>query len=166
MTISTISNKPYQSLPKAALMQMRLISLLWLFFLLLLLIPMYFLLMPVLDALSSQLLTVCLLIIMTLLTILYWFLTAIQYRYTGYHLDEDGFAIRQGMLWRHEVFVLRSRVQHIDITNHPLSRFLGLAKLHVYTAGTKLGSISLDGLSRAEAEYIRDQLITADTDTL
>lgn len=90
----------------------------------------------------------------------------IQYNYTAYHIDEEGVLIRQGLLWRAETFVLRSRVQHIDVLQDPMSRLFGLATIKVYTAGTKLGSISLSGLGKLEAEYIRNELITLDVDTL
>lgn len=173
--LTAISNTSYQRLPIQALWQMRIAALFWVLLLTAIIVAVLGLVFPIFilssgeanpalaHALAPSRIALPIFII---LLALYWLLTGIQYRFTGYALGDDGFAIRQGMLWRRETFVLRSRVQHIDIARSPLARALGLAKLQVYTAGTKLGSIGLNGLSLPAAEAIRDELITDVSDTL
>ncbi len=89
-----------------------------------------------------------------------------RYRRTSYALDAAGLRIRRGLVWRSETLVPRSRVQHTDINRGPLDRRFGLATLKVYTAGTKLASVSLDGLPEARAIELRDALVAADDDAV
>jgi membrane protein YdbS with pleckstrin-like domain len=85
---------------------------------------------------------------------------------TAFLLDAGGLRIRRGIAWRSETLVPRSRVQHTDLNRGPLDRRLGLATLKVYTAGTKLASVSLDGLPEARALELRDALVNADDDAV
>ncbi len=77
---------------------------------------------------------------------------------TRWRLDDDGFGVRRGHLWRRDTRVPGSRVQHIDIQRGPLERAFGLSTLIVHTAGTQNSSVSLAGLDQAEAERLRDAL--------
>lgn len=85
---------------------------------------------------------------------------------TAFALDEGGLRIRRGVAWRSETLVPRSRVQHTDLNRGPLDRRLGLATLKVYTAGTKLASVALDGLPEARAAALRDALVNHDDDAV
>ncbi len=60
----------------------------------------------------------------------------------------------------------RSRVQHTDINRGPIDRWLGLAELKVHTAGTRLASISLGGLSEQQARDLRNALLGEDDDAV
>ena len=57
-------------------------------------------------------------------------------------------------------------MQHIDLNRGPLDRRFGLATLKVYTAGTKLASVSVDGLPEARAAQLRDALVSHDDDAV
>ncbi len=83
----------------------------------------------------------------------------LAYRWTRYGVSERGVEIRRGWLWRRALTVPRSRVQHTDVTQGPLMRKLGIAKLTIYTAGTVNNSVELSGLSHSRAESIRDFLV-------
>jgi membrane protein YdbS with pleckstrin-like domain len=95
-----------------------------------------------------------------------WRYAAAAYARTQFALDEAGLRIRRGIVWRSETLVPRSRVQHIDLNRGPLDRRYGLATLKVYTAGTKLASVSVDGLHEARAAELRDALVTSDDDAV
>lgn len=84
---------------------------------------------------------------------------ALRYRYTSYRVDPQGLRIRRGVLWRSEISIPRSRVQHTDVSRGPVERGFDLATLIVHTAGTENASISLGGLRMARAHAIRDYLI-------
>lgn len=81
-----------------------------------------------------------------------------RYRYTHWLLDDDGFALRRGRLWRSETRVPGSRVQHLDISRGPLERRFGLATLVIHTAGTKQSAVTVPGLDADDAERLRDHL--------
>lgn len=88
------------------------------------------------------------------------------WRRTRYRLDEDGLLIQRGVFWRSETRVARSRVQHTDIDHGPIDRWLGLADLRVHTAGTRLSSVRLGGLSDAQAQALRDALLSQSDDAV
>ena len=81
------------------------------------------------------------------------------YRWTRYVVDDQFLEISRGRLLRRVITVPRSRVQHTDVVDGPLLRRFGLANLNIYTAGTQHAMVQLRGLSRADANRIRDGLI-------
>ncbi|WP_257644260.1 PH domain-containing protein [Luteimonas salinisoli] len=81
-----------------------------------------------------------------------------KYRYTHWLLDDDGFALRRGRLWRSETRVPGSRVQHIDIRRGPLERRFGLSTLVIHTAGSRQSAVTVQGLDADDAERLRDHL--------
>ena len=87
----------------------------------------------------------------------------ISYRHESYRVDDLGIEIRRGVVWRREISVPRSRVQHIDVSQGPLERRFGLGSLSIYTAGTDYAMVSLRGLTHARALLIRDHLRPRET---
>jgi membrane protein YdbS with pleckstrin-like domain len=98
--------------------------------------------------------------------VLGWIIGGVRWSRTRFALDDAGLRIRRGLWWRSETLVPRSRVQHTDINRGPLDRKLGLATLKVYTAGTKLASVAIDGLPAERAVELRDALVAAGDDVL
>lgn len=74
-------------------------------------------------------------------------------------LLRDGLLIRRGVVFRSEVFVPRPRIQHTDVSEGPIARHYGIATLKVFTAGTQLGQLAVEGLPRADAVLLRDRLL-------
>jgi membrane protein YdbS with pleckstrin-like domain len=91
-----------------------------------------------------------------------WRYGGARYARTRFALDGHGLHIRRGVIWQSETFVARDRVQHTDVNRGPLDRRFGLSSLKVYTAGTKLASIELDGLPEQRALELRDALSNTD----
>ena len=81
-----------------------------------------------------------------------------RWLYTHWRLDDDGFRLRKGKWWQTEVFVPRSRVQHLDIHNGPMERKRGLATLVIHTAGTQSHALKQEGFSLQTATELRDAL--------
>ena len=81
-----------------------------------------------------------------------------RYRAWGYREAEDELHVRHGLLVRTETAVPFARVQHIDLAQGPIERRYGLARLILYTAGTRGASVPLPGLAREEAERMRDRI--------
>lgn len=80
-------------------------------------------------------------------------------RRTHWKLDERGLQVRRGLVWKHELLVPRSRVQHLDIERGPIERRFGLATLVVHTAGTRMHALRQPGLRDADALALRDALL-------
>jgi uncharacterized protein len=92
-----------------------------------------------------------------------------RWRHTRWKLDSRGLHVRRGWLWRTEVLVPRSRVQHLDVERGPLERHFGLATLVVHTAGSQTQALRQSGFADASAVALRDALIpdaTHDDDAL
>jgi putative membrane protein len=91
---------------------------------------------------------------LVVLGVLRWFTTT--YRVTPRQVQ-----VRKGLVRRQVLTAPTDRVRTVDIDARALHRILGLAKVTVGTGRSdKLDeSISLDALSRAEAERLRDELL-------
>ena len=98
--------------------------------------------------------------------LLFWIWQGLSHHRTSYRIDSDGWHIRRGVLWRTEILVPRSRVQHVDINHGPIDRYFGLASLKVHTAGTRLEAVTLNGLEAAQALTLRDALLSHDDDAV
>jgi len=81
------------------------------------------------------------------------------FRTTSYALTPLGVEIRKGIWWRRVINVPRSRIQHTDVIQGPVSRHFGVATLRLHTAGTQHPTIDLMGLGFDRAMAIRDYLI-------
>lgn len=73
-------------------------------------------------------------------------------------LRESDLYLRRGVLFRTTSIVPHARIQHVDTRHGPVDRWLGLASVVVFTAGTRGAILSIPALSAAEAEEIRDRL--------
>jgi membrane protein YdbS with pleckstrin-like domain len=82
-----------------------------------------------------------------------------RWRRTEWRLDAIGLHVRRGLIWRVEVLVPRSRVQHLDVERGPLERQFNLATFVVHTAGTQTAALRLSGLLDPDAVALRDALI-------
>jgi len=82
-----------------------------------------------------------------------------RWLYTRWRLDDTGFRLRKGRWWQQEIFVPRSRVQHLDIHSGPMERSRGLATLVIHTAGTQSHALKQQGFSLQTATALRDAMI-------
>ena len=82
-----------------------------------------------------------------------------RWRRTLWRLDERGLQVRRGLVWRSEVLVPRSRLQHLDLERGPIERRFGLATLVVHTAGTRMHALRQSGFLDADAVALRDALL-------
>ena len=81
-----------------------------------------------------------------------------RYRAWGYGLDGEELRVRRGVWVRVRTIVPLGHVQHIDVSQGPLERAFGVCSLVLHTAGTLHSQIVLPGLTRSNAEAIRDEI--------
>jgi membrane protein YdbS with pleckstrin-like domain len=86
-------------------------------------------------------------------------LTPRRVRSIGYQLREDDLVFRRGIMWQRFVAVPYGRMQLVDINRGPLARGLGLSELKFVTAAASAG-VTIPGLTEAEAEHLRDHLVS------
>lgn len=81
-------------------------------------------------------------------------------RYTGwaFEIRTNELRIRRGVLVRTTSVIPFGRIQHVDVRQNVLERWLGLARILIYTAGVYGAETVVPGLALADAEALRDQL--------
>ena len=84
------------------------------------------------------------------------FLPDRRFRALGYSLSADEFHVTKGVRVHTYTIVPVWRIQHIDVAQDPLARWLGLATLVMHTAGTLSSSVAVPGLHHGEAERLRN----------
>ncbi len=97
---------------------------------------------------------------LVLLCYVWAWLTNYYYRY---ELAEAGFRKEFGVIHKRYVTIPYDRIQNVDIYRGILARILGLSDLNIQTAGssapTIMGEGRLPGLSKEEAERLRNELV-------
>lgn len=82
----------------------------------------------------------------------------LRFRAWGFALRERDLYLRHGVLFRTTSIVPHARIQHVDTRHGPVDRWLGLATIVVYTAGTRGAILTIPALDAPRAEEIRDRL--------
>lgn len=93
-----------------------------------------------------------------------YFWATLVYNNYRYELSDIGFKKEQGVIVKHYVTIPYDRIQNVDIHRGVLARMLGLSDLKIQTAGFSATAAAssegrLMGLSHADAEVLRDELI-------
>lgn len=86
------------------------------------------------------------------------FLPQRKWRRWGYNGADEQLRVARGWLFRTDTIVPFKRIQHIDVGQGPVERWFGLASLTVHTAGTHNSIVTLPGLTRSDAEAMRDAM--------
>ena len=81
-----------------------------------------------------------------------------HYRAWLYAMDEEDLRLRRGVWIETHTIVPLDRVQHLDLAQGPIERAFGVSRLIVHTAGTQFSRVVLPGLSRPDAERMRDEI--------
>ena len=81
-----------------------------------------------------------------------------RYRAWGYWMDGEELRLRRGVWTRVHTLVPLDRIQHIDVSQGPVERGLGICSLVLHTAGTLHSQIVVPGLTRDTAERMRDEI--------
>ena len=87
----------------------------------------------------------------------------LSYRFYRYELADVGFRKERGVIYKKYVTIPYDRIQNVDIYRGVLARVLGPSDLNIQTAGIS-GTVGvsegrLPGLSREDAEQLRDELV-------
>ncbi|HON01444.1 MAG TPA: PH domain-containing protein, partial [Acidobacteriota bacterium] len=79
-------------------------------------------------------------------------------RYAGFRfrIGLDGLVIRQGLLWRQERRIPWQRIQKVEISQGPVHRLIGVARVVIRTAGQDEEEAELEVIRRTEAERLQE----------
>lgn len=73
------------------------------------------------------------------------------FKWKGFVMREKDIIYRSGLIFRKKVHIPYNRVQHIEVNQGVLDRYLDLAKLKIYTAGGSRSDLSIPGLKNQDA---------------
>jgi putative membrane protein len=82
---------------------------------------------------------------------------------TRYLITDERVYLRRGLLNQKTLSVARDRIRTVDVTAHLLHRILGVCKVSIGTGRNDLRSgesFHLDGITRAEAESLRIEMLS------
>lgn len=91
--------------------------------------------------------------------VLFVFWVPRRVRHTRYLLRQLDMHMQTGLLWRRTTSVGINRVQHLEITQGPVERGLGLSRLVLYTAGGMKSDLVLPGLVSETARRLKVQIL-------
>lgn len=83
-----------------------------------------------------------------------WWWPTVRYRHWTYRMGADTMELGHGVLFQSRSVIPYFRVQHVDTSQGPIDRRLGLSNLKVQTASAATDAF-IPGLSTADAAEIR-----------
>jgi uncharacterized protein len=78
-----------------------------------------------------------------------------SFRNSGYALRQEDLFYKTGWLWTSMLAIPYKRIQHLEVTQGPISRLFDLANISVYTAGGSSSDMEIEGVKQDEAESIK-----------
>ncbi len=85
------------------------------------------------------------------------------YKFYFYDLKDDLMIIRKGVIGRTEANTQYPRIQNVFVDQDMLDRLFRLYDVHIITAGIEMATTHplnhIDGLSKKNAEYLRDLIL-------
>jgi membrane protein YdbS with pleckstrin-like domain len=67
--------------------------------------------------------------------------------------------LRKGFFWRKQIIQPLVRLQHIELARGPVDKYLDLAGLRIFSAGTGAETFTIPGLDATTAERMRQRLL-------
>ena len=80
---------------------------------------------------------------------------------TRYLLRGQDINLQKGFMFWKMVSVAHNRIQHLEVRQGPVERYYGLASLVIYTAGTLGSDLKIPGLTLAQAQQLKSQLLNS-----
>jgi len=86
-------------------------------------------------------------------------LSRISFKKKGFAFRTHDVLFRYGIIATNTVVIPYNRVQHVALHEGLLSRYFGLAKVEVFTAGGSSSDIEIPGIKKEQAENIKQLLM-------
>ncbi len=94
-----------------------------------------------------------------LLLIFVLFLSRISFKKKAFAFRNHDVIFRSGIISTNTMIIPYNRVQHVALNEGLFSRYFGLAKICIYTAGGSSSDIEIPGVMKEEAEKIKQLLM-------
>lgn len=90
----------------------------------------------------------------------FWFLfSRIGFKKKSYAFRNHDVIYRSGIIATNTMVIPYNRVQHVALHEGLISRYFGLAKVEIFTAGGSSSDIEIPGIAKEEAENIKQLLM-------
>jgi len=93
------------------------------------------------------------------LAVLIVFFSRIAFRKKAYAFRNHDVLFRRGIIATTTIVIPYNRVQHVALHEGLISRFFGLAKVEIFTAGGSSSDIEIPGIEKEQAENIKQLLM-------
>lgn len=100
-----------------------------------------------------------LIIVYVVLLLLVLLVSRISFRKKGFAFRTHDVLYRQGIIATNTLVIPYNRVQHVALHEGLLSRYFGLAKIEIFTAGGSSSDIQIPGIAKEQAENIKQLLM-------
>ena len=87
------------------------------------------------------------------------FFTKLSFNKKGYAFREHDTIYKSGLISETTTIIPFNRVQHVALHEGLVSRFFGLAKIEIFTAGGSSSDIEIPGIEKEQAENIKQLLM-------
>nr|WP_315166003.1 PH domain-containing protein [uncultured Flavobacterium sp.] len=98
-------------------------------------------------------------IVIPVFSILLVVFSIIGFKKKGFAFREHDVIFRQGIIATKTIVIPYNRVQHVALHEGLISRYFGLAKIEIFTAGGSSSDIEIPGIEKEQAENIKQLLM-------
>jgi membrane protein YdbS with pleckstrin-like domain len=98
-------------------------------------------------------------IVLLVLVLLVLFFSRISFKKKGFAFRTHDVLFRHGIIATNTLVIPYNRVQHVALHEGLISRFFGLAKIQIFTAGGASSDIEIPGIAKEQAENIKQLLM-------
>lgn len=82
-----------------------------------------------------------------------------RFRRMGYALRQRDIVFRRGILMHIQTVIPFNRVQHCEIRQGPIEKYMDLATIKIYTAGGQSSDLSIQGIRLERASRLKEYII-------
>lgn len=97
--------------------------------------------------------------ILTVIVFLVVFFSLLSFKKKGFAFRHHDVIYRSGIVATNTMVIPYNRVQHVALHEGLISRYFGLAKVEIFTAGGSSSDIEIPGIAKEEAENIKQLLM-------
>jgi uncharacterized protein len=109
------------------------------------------------EELSSYLYELCIGYVVLVVVVL--FFSRMSFKKKGFAFRNHDVLFRHGIIATNTLVIPYNRVQHVALHEGLISRFFGLAKIEIFTAGGRSSDIEIPGILKEQAENIKQLLM-------
>lgn len=94
-----------------------------------------------------------------LFIIIFVFFSYLSFKKKGFAFREHDVLFRHGIIATNTIVIPYNRIQHVALHEGMVSRYFGLAKIEIFTAGGRSSDIGVPGIEKEQAENIKQLLM-------